>query len=267
MRRRVNEPKRSLQVIGGGVPRLALRALAIDLDVMGSSTRRVDGAFGSVAAAPSPHADFANLWERGGRPVFELVDEMPFETANGTVSQTAPRCCPGRRTVLSDTDFRVVSRVELHSEEARLLSDIAEKGIRIAVLTAGEEREALQVLEASDVRASVLADVMPRGRDRRLQASARADARSASCEQGTLSQSVARAAAFAEQCELWGCRLGDAAVVASHPVDTDVMREAGIAFALTDAGYDACISADCVFSARSSGGLAAALSHLLSVLR
>lgn len=57
--------------------------------------------------------------------------------------------------------------------------------------------------------------------------------------------------------------LGNTAVIASEPVDRDMLMAAGVAYALETAGYDSIVAADRVCPPRDAGGLVQAIDALL----
>lgn len=66
---------------------------------------------------------------------------------------------------------------------------------------------------------------------------------------------------LAAQCQMHGCTLDQAAVIATSQRGLPLLLEAGIALALRGAGYENEAAADMVFKPRSSGGLAAAIEY------
>ena len=66
---------------------------------------------------------------------------------------------------------------------------------------------------------------------------------------------------LAVQCQMHGCTLDQAAVIATSQRGLPLLLEAGIALALRGAGYENETAADMVFKPRSSGGLAAAIEY------
>ena len=67
---------------------------------------------------------------------------------------------------------------------------------------------------------------------------------------------------LAAQCQMHGCTLDQAAVIATSQRGLPLLLEAGIALALRGAGYENEAAADMVFKPRSSGGLAAAIEYM-----
>lgn len=63
------------------------------------------------------------------------------------------------------------------------------------------------------------------------------------------------------QCQMHGCTLDQAVVIATSRRGLPLLLEAGIALCLRGAGYENEAAADVVFQPRSSGGLAAAIEY------
>lgn len=63
------------------------------------------------------------------------------------------------------------------------------------------------------------------------------------------------------QCQMYGCTLDQAAVIATSQRGLPLLLEAGVALCLRGAGYENEAAADMVFKPRSSGGLAAAIEY------
>lgn len=63
------------------------------------------------------------------------------------------------------------------------------------------------------------------------------------------------------QCQMHGCTLDQAVVIATSRRGLPLLLEAGIALCLRGAGYENEVAADVVFQPRSSGGLAAAIEY------
>ena len=131
------------------------------------------------------------------------------------------------------------------ADEVRAITRAIDAGIDVAVVTSASERDVRAIFERFGLTVSVLPDG---GADA---AFARARAR------------VEHLAAF---CAARGIAFQDAAVVASSPEDCPMLLEAGTAFALETAGYDARVAADAVFPVRAHGGLAAAIDAVVNGL-
>ena len=66
---------------------------------------------------------------------------------------------------------------------------------------------------------------------------------------------------LAAQCQMHGCTLDQAAVIATSQRGLPLLLEAGTALTLRGTGYENETAADMVFTPRSSGGLAAAIEY------
>lgn len=75
-----------------------------------------------------------------------------------------------------------------------------------------------------------------------------------------------RAAWLAHCCGELGVEFRNMAVVAIDPEDVGMMLEAGVAYALETAGYDACVVADRVLPSRARGGLVQAIDAVCDLL-
>lgn len=81
-----------------------------------------------------------------------------------------------------------------------------------------------------------------------------------------LSRRARRADALARWAQGNGMGLADVAMVATEPVDRDMLMASGIAFALEGAGYSAVAAADRVFPSREDGGLVQAVDAVCALL-
>lgn len=81
-----------------------------------------------------------------------------------------------------------------------------------------------------------------------------------------LSRRARRADALAGWAQGGGMGLADVAVIATEPVDRDMLMASGTAFALEGAGYSAAAAADRAFPSREDGGLVQAVDAVCTLL-
>lgn len=81
-----------------------------------------------------------------------------------------------------------------------------------------------------------------------------------------LSRRARRTDALAGWAQGNGMGLADVAVIATEPVDRDMLMASGIAFALEGAGYSAAAAADRAFPSREDGGLVQAADAVCALL-
>lgn len=149
---------------------------------------------------------------------------------------------PPRLLVVDFDASGVRDSLQFSPDEARALTHAHTTGIELAVATGKDERLVLPMLADVGLTATVLLD-------------------------GAVGNDFERGHARAEHlvalCRERGIPLRDAAAIAVHPYDCPMLLEAGTAFALESAGYDACAASDAVFPARDQGGLAAAVDAVM----
>lgn len=132
------------------------------------------------------------------------------------------------------------ARMMLLEPETRALSNAQKAGLELVIVTSGEEAHVRRMLDARGLcAAAVISDAVMR---------AGARERSRICLDSLVACARQRS-----------CTLREIAVIATHPKDCPMMLEAGVGFALRDAGDDAVRAADKVFPVRRVGGLAAAV--------
>ena len=138
------------------------------------------------------------------------------------------------------------SRPTLFRAEAHLLKDVERRGVELLVPTAADPGLTTALLEDWHIHAAVLPDGPAASRAERSQI---------------------RLSHVARACRRRGHALSELAVIAMHPEDGAIMLEAGTAFALRGAGYDAETAADAVFPERHAGGLVFALQVVIERCR
>ena len=155
---------------------------------------------------------------------------------------------PGTST--GGSGYQSGAALVLYEDEAEGLRALERAGLLLVIVTAAPKEQAEQVVAAAGIHPLVLSD----------------------CADGTSSGSVLgaaarRAEALAHKYVKGLANYGELCVVATHPIDRELMLEAGCALALRGAGAIACAGADAVFPPREEGGLVAALAHVRAKLR
>lgn len=162
------------------------------------------------------------------------------------------------RILVVDVDARVMpirrggqtasAQMALSAAEARALSSAQAVGLDLVVVTSVEEQRARYSLDSMGL--SVLAVISDTS----------TGAGASTCSRKRLNR-------LAETTCQHDCSLREVAVIATDSADCPMMLEAGVGFALKDAGRDAIRAADRVFPFRRAGGLTAAVEEVVLLAR